>query len=45
MEPNITRTIVQRLDPEGNVVGETITTVEEWNVQPPAPTESFGLYL
>ena len=44
MEPNITRIIVQRLDPEGNVVGETITTVEEWNVQT-APTESFGLYL
>lgn len=41
---NITRTIVQRLDDEGNVVGETITTVEEWN-DSPAVEETYGLYL
>ena len=45
MEPNITRTIVQRLDVDGNVIGETITTVEEWNAQPVATPETFGLYL
>lgn len=44
MQTNITRTIIQRLDPEGNIVGETITTVEEWNDQPEV-VEAYGLYL
>lgn len=44
MNPNITRTIVQRLDDNGNVVGETITTVEEWSDSTESE-ETYGLYL
>lgn len=44
MNPNITRTIVQRLDDDGNVVGETITTVETWDADSSEET-TYGLYL
>lgn len=43
MKPKITKTIVQKLDEEGNVMSEVITTVEERPVE--QPVETFGMYL
>lgn len=43
MNPKIARTIVQKIDPEGYIISETITTVEEHTAE--QPTETFGLYL
>lgn len=43
MKPKITKTIVQKLDDEGNIVSEVITTVEERPVD--KPDEHYGLYL
>ena len=44
MKPKITKTIVQKLDDEGNVVSETITTVEERPADNKDETV-YGLYL
>jgi len=44
MKPKITKTIVQKLDEEGNVVSEVITTVEERPKQD-ADDTYYGLYL
>lgn len=43
MNSKITRTIVQKIDPEGYVISETVTTVEEHTVE--QPTETYGMYL
>lgn len=44
MKPTVTRTIVQTLDSDNNVISETITTVEVRPVES-APQEAYGLYL
>lgn len=45
MTNNITRTIVQNLDDEGNTISETVTTVETWDTSEEESPESYGMYL
>ena len=45
MKPSTTITVVQTLDDDGEIISETITTVEHKPVEKEPITESFGMYL